>query len=73
LGFAQTINGNLSLLVKQSIKLEDFNGLKTSPISSTTIDDKGNFTLSFVSFPQDTFYDFFHKRIRTMEDDFLTD
>jgi thiol-disulfide isomerase/thioredoxin len=45
--FSQTITGNLSLLANQSIKLEGFNGLKTYPISSTTIDDKGNFKLNF--------------------------
>ena len=45
--FAQTISGNLSLLVKQKIRLEGFNGLKTYPISSTTIDEKGKFQLSY--------------------------
>lgn len=45
--FSQTISGNLSLLADQNIKLEGFNGLKTFPISSTTIDEKGNFKLSY--------------------------
>jgi thiol-disulfide isomerase/thioredoxin len=44
---AQTITGNLSLLAKQVIKLEGFNGLKTYPISKSTIDEKGNFQLSY--------------------------
>jgi thiol-disulfide isomerase/thioredoxin len=44
---AQSITGNLSLLVNQTIKLEGFNGLKTYPISSSTIDEKGNFKLSY--------------------------
>jgi thiol-disulfide isomerase/thioredoxin len=44
---AQTISGNLSLLANQSIKLEGYNGLKTYPISTTTIDEKGGFTLTF--------------------------
>jgi hypothetical protein len=44
---AQTISGNLSLLANQSIKLEGFKGLKTYPISSSTIDDKGNFKLTY--------------------------
>jgi len=45
--FAQTISGNLSLLTNQSITLEGFNGLKSYPISTTTIDEKGGFTLTF--------------------------
>ena len=44
---AQTITGNLSLLANQDIKIEGFNGLKTYPISSTTIDEKGNFKLGY--------------------------
>jgi peroxiredoxin len=44
---AQTITGNLSLLTNQSITLEGFNGLKTYAISSTTIDEKGNFKLNY--------------------------
>jgi len=44
---AQSITGNLSLLVNQTIKLEGFNGLKTYPIASTNIDEKGNFKLSY--------------------------
>lgn len=45
--FAQTIDGNLSLLTNQKIKLEGFNGFKTYPISSTIIDAKGNFKLNY--------------------------
>ena len=45
--FSQTIIGNLSLLTNQSINLEGFNGLKTYPISSSKIDDKGNFELVY--------------------------
>jgi thiol-disulfide isomerase/thioredoxin len=45
--FAQTISGNLKLLVNQPIKLEGFSGLNTYPISKTIIDDKGNFKLSY--------------------------
>jgi len=44
---AQTITGNLSQLAKQEIKLEGFNGLKTYPISKSTLDDKGNFSLQY--------------------------
>ena len=44
---AQTITGNLSLLTNQQIKLEGFNGLKTYPISTSTIDEKGNFKLIY--------------------------
>jgi len=44
---AQTISGSLTLLAHQGIKLEGFNGLKAYPISSTTIDEKGNFKLTF--------------------------
>jgi thiol-disulfide isomerase/thioredoxin len=44
---AQTIAGNLSSLSNQSIKLEGFNGLKSYLISSTAIDEKGNFKLSY--------------------------
>ena len=46
-GIAQIITGNLPLLANQSIKLEGFNGLKTYPISNTTTDEKGNFTLTY--------------------------
>jgi thiol-disulfide isomerase/thioredoxin len=45
--FSQTITGNLSLLTNQSISLEGFNGLKSYPISSSKIDDKGNFELIY--------------------------
>jgi hypothetical protein len=44
---AQIITGNLSLLFNQPIKLEGFNGLKTYPISSSTLDEKGNFKLTY--------------------------
>jgi thiol-disulfide isomerase/thioredoxin len=44
---AQSIRGNLSKLIKQPIKLEGFDGLKTYPISSSTIDEKGNFSLTY--------------------------
>jgi thiol-disulfide isomerase/thioredoxin len=44
---AQIIVGNFSQLAKQELKLEGFNGLSTYPISKTTIDDKGNFKLSY--------------------------
>ena len=44
---SQTISGNLSLLTNQEIKLEGFNGLKTYPISSTTINENGNFKLNY--------------------------
>ena len=44
---SQTIIGNCSLLKNQSIKLEGFNGLKTYPISSSTLDEKGNFKLTY--------------------------
>ena len=45
--YAQTIIGNLSLLVNQEIRLEGFNGLKAYPISTATIDAKGNFQLNY--------------------------
>ncbi len=38
---AQSIAGNLSLMSNQTIKLEGFSGLKTYPISSSTIDKDG--------------------------------
>ena len=46
-GFAQTISGNLILLANQQIKLDGFNGLKTYPISTTKIDEQGNFKLNY--------------------------
>lgn len=45
--FSQTIEGNLSLFINQTIKLEGFNGLKTYPITSNTTDEKGNFKLNY--------------------------
>jgi thiol-disulfide isomerase/thioredoxin len=45
--YAQTIAGNLSLLVNQEIRLEGFNGLKTYTISTATTDAKGNFQLNY--------------------------
>jgi thiol-disulfide isomerase/thioredoxin len=44
---AQSITGNLTQLINTPIKLEGFNGLKTYPISSSTIDAKGNFKLTY--------------------------
>jgi len=44
---AQSITGSFKQLSKQEIKLEGFEGLKTYPISNTTIDEKGNFKLSY--------------------------
>lgn len=44
---AQTIVGNLSQISNQPIKLEGFTGLKTYSISSSTIDEKGNFSLNY--------------------------
>ena len=44
---AQSITGNFSLLSNQQIKLEGFSGLKTYPISTASIDGKGNFKLSY--------------------------
>ena len=45
--FAQSISGNLSLLARQQITLEGFDGLKTYPISSASLDEKGNFKLTY--------------------------
>jgi thiol-disulfide isomerase/thioredoxin len=45
--YAQSISGNLKLLSNQEIKLEGFSGIKTYPISSTKIDENGNFKLSY--------------------------
>lgn len=45
--FSQSISGTLSLLIKQEIILEGFNGLKSNPISNATIDEKGNFKLMY--------------------------
>ncbi|GEM_PF-4982396 len=44
---AQSITGNLSQLINKPIKLEGFNGLTTYPISSSTIDEKGAFKLTY--------------------------
>lgn len=44
---AQSITGSFSLLSNQQIKLEGFSGLKTYSISTATIDEKGNFKLSY--------------------------
>jgi len=44
---AQSITGSFSLLSNQQIKLEGFKGLKTYSISTATIDEKGNFKLSY--------------------------
>jgi thiol-disulfide isomerase/thioredoxin len=45
--YSQIILGNFNLLRNQEIKLEGFNGLKTYSISSTTIDENGNFKLNY--------------------------
>jgi thiol-disulfide isomerase/thioredoxin len=45
--FSQSISGNLKLLTNQEIKLEGFIGIKNYPISSTKIDENGNFKLSY--------------------------
>lgn len=44
---AQVVSGNLIAHVNQEITLEGFNGVNTYLISTTTIDSKGNFSLSF--------------------------
>jgi thiol-disulfide isomerase/thioredoxin len=44
---AQSITGILNQSVNQSIKLEGFNGFKTYPISLSTLDEKGNFKLTY--------------------------
>jgi thiol-disulfide isomerase/thioredoxin len=44
---AQTITGTFSKLSNQEIKLEGFTGLKTNVISTTTTDEKGNFSLKY--------------------------
>ena len=44
---SQTVNGSLTMLSSQKIKLEGFNGLSTYPISNTQIDEKGNFKLNY--------------------------
>jgi len=44
---AQSISGNLTLLANQKIELEGFSGLKTYPISSTKVDEVGNFKLPY--------------------------
>ena len=44
---AQSISGNFSLLVNQTIKLEGFIGLKTYTISTATINEKGYFKLIY--------------------------
>ena len=44
---SQTVNGSLTKLSSQKIKLEGFNGVSTYPISNTQIDEKGNFKLNY--------------------------
>ena len=44
---AQTITGSFTQLAMQEIKLEGFNGLNSYPISAASIDEKGNFKLSY--------------------------
>ena len=46
---AQSITGNLNLLGNQPIQLEGFSGLKTYPISLSTIEETGNFKLTYSS------------------------
>ena len=43
----QSISGTLTQLMNQPIKLEGFNGFKTYPISSSSLDEKGNFKLTY--------------------------
>ncbi|GHB29449.1 TlpA family protein disulfide reductase [Mongoliitalea lutea] len=43
----QSISGSLVQLANQEIRLESFDGLKTYMVSQTTIDQQGNFTLSY--------------------------
>jgi hypothetical protein len=43
----QSISGTLTQLMNQPIKLEGFNGFKTYPISSSSLDEKGNFKLAY--------------------------
>lgn len=44
---AQSISGNFSKSPKKEIILEGFTGLKTYSISTTTTDEKGNFSLKY--------------------------
>lgn len=44
---AQSIKGQFLQLANQLIKLDGFNGFKTYAISSTSADEKGNFTLNY--------------------------
>jgi thiol-disulfide isomerase/thioredoxin len=45
--FSQNISGNLSLLSNKTIRLEGFNGLNSYPISSSNVDEKGSFKLTY--------------------------
>lgn len=45
--YSQSISGTFSQLPKQAIRLEAFDGFKTYPVSSSTTDEKGNFTLKY--------------------------
>lgn len=47
LSIAQSITGKFTQLANQEIKLEGFNGFKTYPISTATMDEKGNFKLAY--------------------------
>ena len=47
LSIAQSITGKFTQLANQEIKLEGFNGFKTYPISTSTIDEKGDFKLAY--------------------------
>jgi thiol-disulfide isomerase/thioredoxin len=46
-GVSQSITGNLSLSLNQSISLEGFNGLNTYLISTTKIDERGKFKILY--------------------------
>jgi thiol-disulfide isomerase/thioredoxin len=45
--FAQSITGNFKSLVNQEITLQGFNGLQNYVISTTKLDEKGNFKLTY--------------------------
>ena len=45
--YCQSISGKISSYSNQTLKLEGFNGIKTYPVSTSKIDEKGNFKLSY--------------------------
>ncbi len=45
--YSQNISGKISSYSNQTLKLEGFNGIKTYPVSTSKIDEKGNFKLSY--------------------------